>query len=98
MSVIHSLKIGPLFFNAVANGEKKAEVRKNDRDFKCDDFLLLREWEGEYSGNKLVVKVTHILPLDGLVVGGGNWVMISVSHIENNDILTFMDAILGGVR
>ncbi len=98
MSVIHSLKIGPMFFNAVANGEKKAEMRKNDRDFKCGDFLLLREWEGEYSGNKLVVKVTHILSLDGLVVGSGNWVMMSVSHIENNDIQQFMDAVLGGVR
>lgn len=98
MSVIHDLKIGPLFYNAVANGEKKAEVRKNDRDFKCGDFLLLREREGEYSGNKLVVKVTHILPLDGLVVGGGNWVMMSVSHIEDNDIQTFMDAVLGGVQ
>ncbi|MEH6016916.1 DUF3850 domain-containing protein [Klebsiella variicola] len=96
MSVIHSLKIGPLFFNAVANGEKKAEVRKNDRDFKCGDFLLLREWEGEYSGNKLVVKFTHICPL-GLFIGG-NWVVMSVSHIEDNDIQPFMDAVLGGVQ
>ena len=98
MSVIHDLKIGPLFFNAVANGEKKAEVRKNDRDFKCGDFLLLREWEVEYSGNKLVVKVTHILPLDRLVVGGGNWVMMSVSHIEKSDIQPFMAAVIGGVQ
>ncbi len=51
-----------------------------------------------YSGNKLVVKVTHIFPLDGLVVGGGNWVMMSVSHIEDNDIQPFMDAVLGGVQ
>lgn len=98
MSVIHRLKIGQLFFNAVANGEKKAEVRKNDRDFKCGDFLVLHEWEGEYSGNKLVVKVTHILPLDGLVVGGGNWVMMSVSHIEESDVQPFMEAVIGGVQ
>ncbi|HHS9776162.1 TPA: DUF3850 domain-containing protein [Raoultella ornithinolytica] len=98
MSVIHSLKIGPLFFNAVANGEKKAEVRKNDRDFKCGNFLLLREWDGEYSGNKLVVKVTHILPLDGLAFGGGNLVVMSISHIEESDIQTFMEAVIGGVQ
>ncbi|HGW4349210.1 DUF3850 domain-containing protein [Klebsiella pneumoniae] len=96
MSVIHDLKIGPLFFNAVANGEKKAEVRKNDRNFKCGDFLLLREWDGKYSGNKLVVKVTHICPL-GLFIGG-NWVAMSISHIEDNDIQPFMDAVLGGVQ
>lgn len=96
MSVIHDLKIDPLFFNAVANGEKKAEVRKNDRNFKCGDFLLLREWDGKYTGNKLVVKVTHISPL-GLFIGG-NWVVMSVSHIENNDIQPFMDAVIGGVQ
>ena len=90
--------MGPLFFTGLENGDKKADVTKNDRDFKCGDFLLLREWEGKYSGNKLVVKVTHILPLDGLVVGGGNWVMMSVSHIEENDIQPFMEAVIGGVQ
>ncbi|MDM3425152.1 DUF3850 domain-containing protein [Citrobacter sp. Cb026] len=96
MSVIHSLKIGPLFFNAVANGEKRAEVRINDRDFKCGDFLILREWAGEYTGRKLTVKVTHILPLDGLVVGAGNWVVMSIATIQEYDIQSLLDATVGG--
>ncbi|EAT1700371.1 DUF3850 domain-containing protein [Salmonella enterica] len=96
MSVIHSLKIGPLFFDAVANGEKRAEVRINDRDFKCGDFLILREWAGEYTGRKLTVKVTHILPLDGLVVGAGNWVVMSIATIQGYDIQSLLDATVGG--
>ncbi|MFW5364656.1 DUF3850 domain-containing protein [Escherichia coli] len=98
MSVIHNLKIGPLFFNAVANGEKKAELRINDRDYKCGDFLCLREWEGEYTGSRLTLKVTHILPLDGLVVGGGNWVMMSLANIQEYDIQSLIDASVGGER
>lgn len=96
MSVIHSLKIGPLFFNDVANGEKRAEVRINDRDFKCGDFLILREWAGEYTGRKLTVKVTHILPLNGLVVGAGNWVVMSIATIQEYDIQPLLDATVGG--
>lgn len=98
MSVIHGLKIGPLYFNAVSNGEKKAELRINDRNYQCGDFLLLREWAGEYSGSKLVVKVTHILPLEGLVTVGGNWVMMSISNLDESDIQALSMAAVGGVE
>ncbi|EDT6357878.1 DUF3850 domain-containing protein [Salmonella enterica subsp. enterica] len=98
MNVIHSLKIGPLYFNAVSNGEKKAELRINDRNYQCGDFLLLREWAGEYSGNKLVVKVTHILPLEGLVTVGGNWMMMSISPLNESDIQALSMAAVGGVE
>ncbi|WAD31050.1 DUF3850 domain-containing protein [Citrobacter braakii] len=98
MSVIHGLKIGPLYFNAVSNGEKKAELRINDRNYQCGDFLILREWAGEYSGNKLVVKVTHILPLEGLLTVGGNWVMMSIAHLDENDIQALAMVVVGGVE
>jgi len=98
MSVIHGLKIGPLYFNAVSNGEKKAELRINDRNYQRGDFLLLREWAGEYSGNKLVVKVTHILPLAGLIAAGGNWVMMSIAPLDENDIQALSMAAVGGVE
>ncbi|EEN4861302.1 TPA: DUF3850 domain-containing protein [Enterobacter bugandensis] len=98
MSVIHGLKIGPLYFNAVSNGDKKAELRINDRNYQCGDFLLLREWAGEYSGNKLVVKVTHILPLEGLIAAGGNWVMMSIAQLDENDIHALSMAAVGGVE
>ncbi|MCS2075594.1 DUF3850 domain-containing protein [Escherichia coli] len=96
MSTVHSLKIGPMFFADVLSGHKKAELRINDRDFKRGDFLLLREWEGEYTGNKLIVKITHILPIDNLISGCGNWVMLSITPISTTDTLSIIEAMVGG--
>ena len=72
---IHSLKILPEYFQAILSGKKKFEIRKNDRDYKAGDILLLNEWNGEkFTGNTLSKKVTYILGcesgyvLDGYVV------------------------------
>ncbi|MBP2850544.1 DUF3850 domain-containing protein [Dickeya oryzae] len=78
MGAVHDLKIGPMYYAEVLSGRKKAEFRKNDRDYQCGDLLVLREWEGEYTGNKLIVKITHILPIENLISGCGDWVMLSI--------------------
>lgn len=61
---VHELKTIQPFFNQVVEGKKKYELRKNDRDFKWDDILILREWNEKaeaYRGNEVVVRVTGIL-------------------------------------
>src|SRR4051812_13456211 len=61
----HDLKIWSRHFEAVLSGKKKAEYRVNDRDFKIGDTLCLREViepECEYTGRKIYVTVTHIIP------------------------------------
>ncbi|MDF2680174.1 MAG: hypothetical protein K0R47_1364 [Brevibacillus sp.] len=40
-AAVHELKTWPEYFNAVMDGTKKAEIRKNDRGFKVRDALLL---------------------------------------------------------
>ena len=58
----HHLKITSNHFIDVIVGEKTAEVRKNDRDFKNGDYLILKEYDkGIYSGSECVVMVTHTL-------------------------------------
>jgi len=40
----HKLKIWPKYFKAIKKEEKTFELRKNDRDFKKGDVLILREF------------------------------------------------------
>lgn len=67
---IHSLKILPVYFNAILEEGKTFELRKNDRDFQVGDLVLLKEWNGEdYTGRYFIVEITYILagkPLYGL--------------------------------
>ena len=61
MSTVHELKIAPEYFDAVIDGVKKFEIRKNDRDFKVGDFLLLKDFDGEkFTGDETMQKVTYI--------------------------------------
>lgn len=61
--MIHELKTWSEYFNEVFMGHKTFDVRKNDRDFKIGDTLILKEWDKEnkkYTGRKLARKVTYI--------------------------------------
>jgi DNA polymerase elongation subunit (family B) len=59
----HELKIEPPYFQAVVDGRKRFEIRKNDRDFSEGDTLLLKEFEPvnkEYTGREVEVKALYI--------------------------------------
>jgi len=65
---IHSLKILSEYFNDVKKGIKTFEVRKNDRDYKVGDILILKEWipgensiEGHYTNKNIRKKIVYIL-------------------------------------
>jgi ASC-1-like (ASCH) protein len=60
----HVLKTHPEYFQAVKEGIKTFEVRKNDRDFKVGDVLQLTEYDPEtdhFSGKITHLKVTYML-------------------------------------
>ena len=62
MRKTHELKILPQFFHDVIRGKKKAELRKDDRNFEVGDVLVLKEWaNGEFTGAWCSVTVTHII-------------------------------------
>ena len=63
-NTIHELKTWPLHWTAIFNGEKTFELRKNDRDFKKYDKLLLKEYDPlhhKYSGRILHRRIVYIL-------------------------------------
>jgi hypothetical protein len=88
---IHELKCWPEYFEPLVQGKKTAEIRKNDRDFKVGDRLLLREWDpnkhshGWYTGRYTVRTITHVLDLYSLVSGveeSGQYVMLSLGDAQ----------------
>lgn len=65
----HELKCWDEFMMDVATGTKPFEVRKNDRDFKEGDTLILKGWNNyfsEYTKGVIEAEVTYIL-------NGGAW-------------------------
>lgn len=71
---IHELKILPEYFEAVVSGDKRFEIRKNDRNYKKGDILRLNEYQdGQYTGDVHVAEITYITDYaqqDGYVVLG----------------------------
>lgn len=60
---MHTLKTEHICWRAVYDGRKTFEYRKNDRDYKIGDTLLLMDYypETETTGGEIHVEVTYIL-------------------------------------
>lgn len=73
MSNIHTLKCIQPYFNLVWLGKKKAEIRKNDRDFKLGDIIYLQEYNKEkntFTEYQLKIRITDILEnFEGIELG-----------------------------
>lgn len=69
--MIHQLKISKKYFDDVQNGTKTFEVRKNDRGYNVGDVLILKEidYNNNYTGRTIKVKVTYFFSLFGLATG-----------------------------
>lgn len=76
----HSLKILPEYFNEVVSGNKKSEIRYNDRNYRVGDILSLREWDGRYRGRHVEVRITHILDDERYLQNG--YVMLSFELVK----------------
>lgn len=80
--ITHELKIFPEFFAAVCAGVKRAELRKNDRDYRVGDTLHLMETPRgscHQTGEFINVKITHIADVGEWMPG---YVLLSVELQE----------------
>jgi hypothetical protein len=78
----HDLKIWPEYFGAVLDGSKTFEIRKNDRDFKEGDILILKEWDPKkkiFSGRVTCLTVSYLYCGPGLLPG---FVIIAVQRLK----------------
>ena len=80
-SQTHHLKTWTEYFWAVVRGDKKFEIRVNDRDYKVGDILVLEEYDPtreRYTGNRLHRHVTYMLDDPHFVKSG--MVCMSISR------------------
>lgn len=88
----HELKTWPEYFEAVANGLKRFELRdSSDRDFKVGDKLRLEEWipaTKTYTGRYVTVRVLYVLPLFGtaqVIMSIGGIIDVNAKGAEPHD-------------
>lgn len=94
--MIHELKTWPEYFQKVKSGEKKFELRENDRDFKVGDTLVLKEWKwkgysevspnekvGEYTGEQLEVIVSYVFTGNAPMGLAGGYCILGIETITN---------------
>lgn len=76
--VTHNLKIWPEHYSAVCAGAKRAELRKNDRDYRAGDTVDLCEWDKDdesFTGEFISVTVTHVADVSEWMPG---YVLLSI--------------------
>ncbi|OFF73215.1 hypothetical protein BJM29_12180 [Listeria monocytogenes] len=72
----HKLKTWPEYFQPLWDRKKMFEIRKNDRDYKLGDFVILNEYDPntkKYTGRQVsafIEYVTDYMQKDGYIVFG----------------------------
>jgi len=80
---IHKLKTWEKYFKDVLSGLKNFELRKNDRNFKIGDELILEEYISEsdfYTGRILHRRIDYILEGGNFGLENG-FVILSISKL-----------------
>lgn len=86
----HCLKIAPCYLNAVLEGVKKAELRRNDRSFQVGEVLALVEFDqGRLTGREWAAVITHVLPVGDVMPGGNEWVVLSIDPMSPSDARSY---------
>lgn len=78
--IAHKLKILPKYFAAVCAGTKRAELRKNDRDYRVGDVLILEEAlpGSDMTGKSVCVRITHVADVSDYAPG---YVLLSIAQV-----------------
>ncbi|MCR5703739.1 MAG: DUF3850 domain-containing protein [Eubacterium sp.] len=61
---VHMLKIEKQYYYYASRGMKPWEIRINDRNFQCEDRVILQEWDKakeKYTGREIHGTITYIL-------------------------------------
>lgn len=76
---IHKLKIEERYLEEIKAGNKKSEIRINDRDYQKGDILEFKDYSVFDKFTTLRYKITHIHSGLGME---GNYVCLSITTIK----------------
>ncbi|EIY5137443.1 DUF3850 domain-containing protein [Klebsiella pneumoniae] len=96
--ITHELRIFPEFFSAVCTGVKRAELRKNDRDYRVGDILHLLETPRgscHSTGEFINATITHIADVGEWMPG---YVLLSVKRETMDSEPIVMDGLVKAVE
>ena len=106
--IIHEVKLLPKYFKEVISGNKAFELRKNDRDYKEGDYILLKEYnpqaeyevagiKSNYTGRKILKRIGYILDDLSMIGKGENikdYIIFSLIDLDTVLELTWNDEII----
>ena len=103
--MLHELKILPEYYDAVRCGDKRFEIRKNDRDYHTGDILRLKEWDGkQYTGEELDAVVRYIYHgideyglAEGYCIMSIDTMMHNIPRVTATDNAIAIGAVNGGL-
>jgi ASC-1-like (ASCH) protein len=72
--MVHLIKIEKQYLESLIRGEKKCEIRLNDRDYQCGDWLQF-----QFEHNQHIFVVTHVHWGLGMA---DNYVALSVEPLQ----------------
>jgi hypothetical protein len=86
----HALKTSIDFFDDILERNKQFEYRKNDRDFRVGDYLLLREYNHNsqnYTGRSISARIDYILENQPQIGLPNGYCVMSISLVtpENKE-------------
>lgn len=59
----HFLKTWPEYYRAVVTGKKTFELRRNDRNYRAGDIVILREYDpasGQFTGDEISFRISYV--------------------------------------
>lgn len=84
----HDIKAWPEYFEPVWTGKKTAELRRNDREYRVGDKVVLHEYEPmtrSYTGRAVHAIISHI-------VGDGEWLAPGYAMLSLNVLFNYAPA------
>ena len=83
---LHVLKIENNYYSAVMQGRKRAEFRKDDRDYKEGDLIHFTNTLGnEYEERFNLFIITHILQCRSIIEDKTDYVVLSIEFYNPDD-------------